>query len=263
MFAGEHGDGVGANFVRGVSIRRNPIGANDNEIDAALPHQRSRHVVGDHGRVDAVAHQLPRGQARALKEGTRFVGEHGDFLAGLDRAADHTQRGAVAGGGERPGVAMRQDPGVGGHDLGPKRAHRPAACDVFVVNRLRLGVEAVLDLIDRCAGLDGGGKHALHPIDRPKQVDRGWPRRRHEVTGFREFRGKLLRPGSRAPAHPEGNAERRGDANCRRAADHHRPNRPCHFRSRLAADVDLLRRQLALIDHDDHVVFAGNRGQHR
>ena len=46
----------------------------------------------------------------------------------------------------------------------------------------------------------------------------------------------------------EREAHRRAHANRRRAANHHGLDGACDFRRGLAADVDLLRRQLALID---------------
>ena len=76
-----------------------------------------------------------------------------DVLARLDRAADDAERRAVAGRRQRAGVAVRQDARVGRHDRGAERAHRAAARDVLVVNRLRFAVEPVLDLLDRLAGL--------------------------------------------------------------------------------------------------------------
>ena len=53
-----------------------------------------------------------------------------------------------------------------------------------------------------------------------------------------------------------------GDADGRRAADHHRLDRLRHFLRAPAGDVDLRRGQLALIDHHDDIVFAGDGGQH-
>ena len=47
--------------------------------------------------------------SRALKERPRFVGEHLDLLAGIDSGADHPERRAVTGRGERACVAMRED----------------------------------------------------------------------------------------------------------------------------------------------------------
>ena len=53
--------------------------------------------------------QLPGGQAGALEEGSRLVGEDVDCLPALDGGADDAEGGAVAGGGEGAGVAVGED----------------------------------------------------------------------------------------------------------------------------------------------------------
>ena len=114
------------------------------------------------------------------------------LLALLDRAANHAERRAVAGRRQRAGVAVRQHARRSGTTLGAMRAHRAAARDIFVVNRARLGFEPLLDLIDRLARRRRLGKHALHAIDRPEQIDRGRPRGRHHLAQLVEL-GRELR----------------------------------------------------------------------
>ena len=109
VFAREDGHGVGADLVGGVAVGGDPIGADDHQIDPALPHEGSGHVVRDDRRLNAVPDELPRGQARALEKRARLVREHGDLLAGFDSAANDAQRRAVPGGRERARVAVRQD----------------------------------------------------------------------------------------------------------------------------------------------------------
>src|SRR6185295_15151679 len=81
---GQHGDGVGADLVRHVAIGGDAIGADDDEIDLTVAHQRACHAVGDDRRLYAVAYELPRGQACPLKEWTGFVREDADVLAAFD-----------------------------------------------------------------------------------------------------------------------------------------------------------------------------------
>ncbi len=71
-----HRHRVRADLVGDVAVRRDPVGADDDEVDVALAHERPGHALGDHGRRHVVAHQLPRREARALKERARLVGEH-------------------------------------------------------------------------------------------------------------------------------------------------------------------------------------------
>ena len=99
-------------------------------------HQGARHIVGDDRGLDAFAHELPCRQACALQERSRLVGDHRHLLALLDGAANHAQGRAVAGGRERPCIAVRENPGAGRHHVGAKRAHRPAARNILVVNGL-------------------------------------------------------------------------------------------------------------------------------
>ena len=59
VLAGQDGDAVGADLVRGVAVGGDAVGADDHEIDWPVAHQRARHVVGDDRRVDAVAAPAP------------------------------------------------------------------------------------------------------------------------------------------------------------------------------------------------------------
>ena len=262
MLAREHRDTVGANLVRRVAVRRDPIGADDDEIDAALPHQCTNHSVGDDGRRDPVAHELPRRESRALQKRPGLVGEYGDLLAGGDGAANDAERRPVPSRRKRARVAVRQHPGVRRHHFGAERTHRAAARDIFVVNGLRFAVEARFDLIDRLAGLGAGSERAIHAIDGPEQVDGGGAGRRHQLADLVELRRELLRAGRLALSDAERDPHRGGDANCRRAANDHRLDRPRHFSGGLAADVDLCRGQLSLVDHHDRVVFLRDGRKH-
>ena len=118
---GQNGDRVGADFVGHVAVGGDAVGADYDGSDFALLHHGSGHVVGDYGRGNAVFHQLPGGQARALQEGTRLVGVDVNLLALFDGGADHAERGAVAGGGQRSGVAVGEHAAVAGISVAPWR----------------------------------------------------------------------------------------------------------------------------------------------
>jgi hypothetical protein len=141
----EHGDRVGADLVRDISVRGDPIGAHDGEIDLAIAHERSGHAFGDDGGLDALAHELPGRQPCALQERARLVGEDRNPFSVLDRRAKHAKRGAIPRGGERAGVAVRQDTGAVRHDCRAVLAHGPAVRDVLVVNPPRLALQALAD----------------------------------------------------------------------------------------------------------------------
>ena len=244
---------VRADLVGDVPIRSDPIGADDDEVHVALAHERTGHALGDHGRRHLIAQELPRREPRALQERAGLVGKHLDDLPLLGRGADHAERRAVAGRGERAGIAVREDAGVLGHHGSAEPAHGLAALEVLVVNRVGFALEPILELVDRLSLAHTVAEAALHAIDRPEQIDRRRPRRRHQQAELVELDRELLRPLRLAAAHAEREAHRRRHANRRRATDDHRLDRARDFLRRLAADVDFLARQLALIDHDDRV----------
>ena len=69
----EHGEPVRADLVRGVAVRRDPVGAGDDEVDLAPRHERRGCSVGDHRVRDAELLELPGGQPAPLEERSRLV----------------------------------------------------------------------------------------------------------------------------------------------------------------------------------------------
>ena len=127
---------------------------------------------------------------------------------------------------------------------------------------MRFAPQPRLQLLDRLAGQRALRKAALHPLDRPEQIDRGRTRRGHQVAGLLELRGELPGAGRLAALHPERDAHRRRHADRGRAANHHRLDGLGDVVRGLAPHVHLGRRQLALVDHHDDVVFPGDRRKH-
>jgi hypothetical protein len=143
------------------------------------------------------------------------------------------------------------------------RADRATTGDVVVVNPNRFLPEPVLQLLHRLAGQRAIRERPFHPLDSPEEVDRCWACRSHQVAGLLKFRGKLPRARGLAPCHAQRNAHRRGDADGRRATNHHGLDRPGDVVGGRAGYVDLAARKLALIDHHDGIVLPGNRWKHR
>ncbi len=112
VLLGEDGHAVGADLVGHVAVGGDAIGADDHQVDARQAHHRRGHVVGDDRGVDPVLDQLPGREPRALQERPRLVGEHRHLLAAFGGGADDAERGAVAGRGQRPGVAVGEDAGL-------------------------------------------------------------------------------------------------------------------------------------------------------
>ena len=102
-------------------------------------HQRAGHVVGDDGRVDAVAHQFPRRQPRALQKRARLVGEHRHLLARLrprresrrapcrTRPSPARRRCSASGCARRPARRRRRTRPSRGSSRRPRRGSRCAS----------------------------------------------------------------------------------------------------------------------------------------
>jgi hypothetical protein len=116
---GEDGYVVGADFVGDVSVGGDAVCTDDDGLDAAGAHEAGGHVVADNGGGDAVGHELPGGEARALQEGTGFIGVDVNAFALLDCGTDDAERGAVAAGGEGAGVAVGETPPSSGSNAPP------------------------------------------------------------------------------------------------------------------------------------------------
>src|SRR5690606_38746015 len=157
--------------------------------------------------------------------GPGFVGVDMGDLVGLVAAADHAQRGAIAGGGERAGVAV----GEHGPRLAQQRramlAHAQIGGQVFLLDRPCF----VQQRRDRIGA--GRCKSVTHARQRREQVDRGRPRRGErgqarldQLPPARRVLGIRLTP-------RQHHAAGAGDADRRRAAPGHGPDRGGHVRS--------------------------------
>jgi hypothetical protein len=133
-------------------------------------------------------------------------------------------------------------------------ADRAALRHVVIVKTIGFDAEAALQIVDRFAAERAFGKRPLHALDGPEQVDRGRPRGAQQLAVFLKLGGELLGAGRLAARRTERQAHRRADADRRRAADHHGLDRLGDVVDAFAGDVNLVGRQLALIDH--HNVFA-------
>src|SRR3970282_3032349 len=97
-------DVVGDAPVGGVAVGADPGGACQ-----AAAQELSRGAIHDEREGDAVALELPGGEARALQQGASLRGVHALELALLPGGADDAQGGAVAAGGQRARVAVGEE----------------------------------------------------------------------------------------------------------------------------------------------------------
>ena len=246
MTVREHGDRIGADLVRDVAVRRGPVGADDDAVDRARLHEMPDHVVGEERRRDVVLLQLPRRQPRPLEKRPRLAAEDVDPLVGFDRGADHAERRAVAGGGERARVAVGEDGRPVFYQPRTVRAERPIRRDVLLVDGARLALEHEAQRLD-VAGLVLR-VDASHALDRPEEIDGRRARRGERPADTVELAPQLL---ASERAHAERDAHRGGDADRGRAADHHLLDGARHLTIRRVHAVDLARGQQTLVDHHD------------
>ena len=150
-----------------------------------------------------------------------------------------------------------------GHERRAVRAHGAAARHVFVVDVAGFLLEHALDLVDRRAGLHHTARRCrfIRSMAQNRLTAVG---RVAAITSHSRWNSvaNCLVPLRRAALHAQRQAHGGGDADGRRAADHHGLDGPGDLFRGLAGDVQLRRRQLALVDHHDGVVFPLDGRQH-
>src|ERR1700733_2718395 len=107
VFFRDHGNSVGADFVRGVAVASDAVGADHYGTHAAGLQEMSDHVVGNQGERDAILMELPSGEPRTLEIWAGFGNDHFNSVATFDGHADDSQGGADTRSGKRAGVALR------------------------------------------------------------------------------------------------------------------------------------------------------------
>ena len=168
---GEHGERVGADLVRGVAVRGDPIRAGDDAVHVAGGHQRRGSGVCDHGVRDAGASRAPTpsGASPAAAAASRRP-RRARAAPRSQRRAQRADGAAVAAGREAAGVAVRERARARRRRARAAcRCHRAAALDLVVVQRA-------------CVR---GSRVVTHLLERPGEVDRG-------RAGLRRARGRAV-----------------------------------------------------------------------
>ncbi len=229
MVQRQHRERVRADLVRKIAVRRDPIGAHDDEIDLCLTHQRSRRGVRDQGTGDAGVSELPCGEPRSLQHRPRLVYEHVQAPPRLVSQIDRGERGADPAGRERPGVAVREHRGAVGDEWQPRFADAAAHGAVFLPDGRRLGPEP---LPQRGAVSRGRRRPAGHPVERPPEIDGRRPARGQQAGQLRQPAQEFLARCA-APLPRSGNETHRCRDPDQRSAPH--LQRPDRLRYRLRA----------------------------
>ena len=186
-----------------------------------------------------------------------------DDLALLGRGANHAERRAVAGRRQRAGVAVRENARVrparrprrsGPSPCSSRRPRRESRC-------ASRSSRAFSSSTDSPACTPAANDSFMRSIAQNRFTAVGRVAG-HQVAELVELDRELPVPCALLLLHAERDAHRRRHADRRRAANHHRLDRARDFGRGLAAHVDFLAGQLALIDHHDGVRLPLDRREH-
>ena len=256
MRAREDGQRVGADLVRDVPVRGDPVRPDDHGVDAGALHQRAGRIVGDQRCRDPRPQQLPRGEPGALEDRTGLTGDHVDPASLLVRAPEHAERRPIPRRRQHAGVAVREHPGAGLEERRPVLADPAVGLEIRAGQRVR-GVEQPLRerrrVVARARDLE-------HPVDGPAQVHRGGP------GGAQDGRRAAHRPetfGQRAGAAGVGRHDQavgRGEADRRGTPHPQLANRVGDLLPRPAPERPDLVGEPGLIEEAERSVLPPQRG---
>jgi hypothetical protein len=263
VFPGEDGDVIGADLVGDVSVGGDAVGADDDGLDLALAHEAGGHVVAEHGGGDAVVHQLPRSETRALEEGAGFVGVDVDIVAALDGGADDAEGAAVAAGGECSGIAVSEHGAGFGHEARAVRAHGAAGGDVFVIHAAGFGDEAGADAVETFAFRLERVVVAAHAVNSPEEIDGGGAGRGEGLGDDLEVGVESGNRGGGALLDADGDAHGSADADGGRSANDHGGDDVGDIVIGGCEDVDFFQRQAGLVEKADAFGGPFEGGNHR
>src|SRR5256884_3016988 len=106
VLLGENGHLVGADFVGGIAVGGDAVGAGDDGPNFSRFQEVAHHVVGDERERDAAFVEFPGGEAGALGIGARFRHKDGEVFALFIGGADDAKRGAGASRCQGGGVGL-------------------------------------------------------------------------------------------------------------------------------------------------------------
>ena len=109
MVLRQNGDTVRSDLVGGITIGSDPVGTDDDYVDALFTHELPSHVVADRSDVDAGALQFPGGQPGALQQGPRFVGIDVRSQTALEGDINRRQGSAEIAGRQGAGVTVGEN----------------------------------------------------------------------------------------------------------------------------------------------------------
>jgi hypothetical protein len=245
---GEDGYAVGADLVGNIAVGGDAVGSDDDGLDAALAHEGCGHVVAEDCGGDVVLHELPCGEAGALKEGTGLVGEDVDFVAVLDGGTDDAESSAVTAGSKGAGVAMSEDSAFFGKQRCAVGAHLLAGSDVFVVHATGLGDDCGFNLGDGGVFCSELVVETADLFDAPEEIDGGGAGFGEGLGDDSDFFGEGREGGRGAAIDSDSHAHGGRDADGRCAADDHIADDGGNLLVVGGEDVGLLEGEFGLVE---------------
>ena len=209
----QHGEPVRADLVGGVAVRRDPVGAGDDEIDLVrapsgtlLRRRRSPRAGCRAARAPTPSAARPAAAAASRRPSTCCD------AARLPRSSHRADRSAVATRRQPAGVAMGEDTrACSGNSSQGVGAHAPAALDLVLVDRARpLGGRVRAHLVERPAQVDrrrpGAGERPRRPRRRPRPAPPRAPARTRPRHRSPEPRAPRASGSPRPPPPPSRSA---------------------------------------------------------
>ena len=257
----QDGQRIRSDLVRRVAVGSDPIGADQHNVDLATAHQEPGRDVRDQRVCDAGLGQLPGGEPRTLEIRPRLVDPDHQLALGVMGRLDDPQRRPELAAGERPGVAVGQDPER--PELLDRQSRQPELGEPAVVgrgladDRVRLCPERIGNDVTIVAQLADRLEAGHHPVDRPAEVDRRRARSPECRRAGPEDRPPGVRLGQPGTIRRQGHPDGRDLADRRRAADHHLLDRIGRLGRVPDLDLDELIREQPLVDQvEDADAFA-------
>ena len=260
----QDGQRVRADLVGRVAVGGHSIGPDDHHVHLATRHQVAGRDVRDERVRHAGLGQLPGGQSCALQVRPCLVDPDVERATGVVGDLDDPEGRPELPAGERPGVAVGEDPQrtVGRHGQGREAELRQPSVvgGRLQDDRVGLGPEGVGDrpaVVGQVAHRFVAGHH---PVDRPAQVDRGRARLDERIGAAAE-RGPA---GVRSAVPDALGRERQPDGrdlpDRRGAAHDHLADRIGDLTGRAVLDLDQGVGELPLVDQDQRAAVHPERG---
>ena len=186
----QNGHAGRTDFVARIAVGRNAVTAHKHRVYPPVFHHLRGHVVANEGRIHPIGHHLKGGQACALQQRPGFIAEHLKIHAPFPAQMNGSQRRAVPGGGQLPGVAVGQNAVPVLEQSQTVFANLAAHPHILVLNGHAFPAQQLYQLGQRRVFMVQ--HHLLHPVQRPGQIDGRRPGGVQIFLGLVKLHAKIL-----------------------------------------------------------------------